>query len=59
MPVFGAPWTGWMVQGTGGQVVILNEHGLRALNFGDAPFGWVSTSPDACSADAPTVEPTQ
>jgi hypothetical protein len=39
---------GWLVQASGGQVLMLTADGLVMKNFGDGAFGWTTESPDRC-----------
>lgn len=39
---------GWLVQGTGSQLILLNKEGLQVLTFADLPFKWRSIAPDQC-----------
>jgi hypothetical protein len=47
-----SPVCGWMMQGSGNVLVLLNASGLLVLNFADTPFRWSSVPHDACSAKA-------
>lgn len=39
---------GWLVQGTGSQLILLNKEGLQVLTFADLPFQWRSIAPGQC-----------
>lgn len=39
---------GWLVQASGGQVLMLTVDGLVMKNFGDGAFDWTTESPDQC-----------
>lgn len=39
---------GWLIQGAGSQLLLLNREDLRMVTFADSPFQWRSVSPDKC-----------
>lgn len=39
---------GWLVQASGGVVLMLTSEGLVMKNFGDGAFQWKTESPDSC-----------
>jgi hypothetical protein len=39
---------GWLVQGSGNQVLMLTPTGTKILSFGDSSFSWSMIEPDSC-----------
>jgi len=48
---------GWLVQASGGALVLLNSQGLLFRSFGDAGFSWKPVAPDACVKGAAAADP--
>ncbi|MCE4540779.1 hypothetical protein LXT12_26470 [Pelomonas sp. P7] len=40
---------GWLVQASGGVLVLLTSDGLLVKNFGDGAFSWQTVAPESCS----------
>jgi hypothetical protein len=49
------PLCGWLVQGSGNQLLLLTTEGLVMKNFGDIAFGWKTEVPGGCPSKSGTV----